>query len=438
MEEGKLIWGDHMLSLRAGTSGGSVSSGPSGPSQEKEEKFELKYFERLNIPVLSIGKIKELIKLDIKNTLVAWEKNRNVEKQCFRIIGPAGVGKTAICFQIAREMSEETDKDFDIIMVKSPVLSRDDFIIPFPVIDGGNTNFKMLYSDFVPQGEDSFGLFVIDEFSRGDHSLQQLMWQVQNEYAVHRYFFPKGWFVITVDNPDDSEYSMDTLEDAAGLRRQLHIYSEVSVPDFLKYAIDNEFHSYVIEFIQTHPDYLYDFESQKVGAVYANPASYEKLSDHLWKFELNGGIREHYSEIEPLASGLLNVSMTRLFMDFVREIKVINPRDIFFKYDKIRPKILKLMKVGDNAKLGEVMVGFCTFLTSSRPNYNREQLENIAKFLIDAPIDTAAMFVTQIDCFERPSEEFKYMTGIHSKLMKSSEDYKKKFYEEIVECGNKE
>ena len=404
-------------------------------SQEKAKVEETKYFERLNIAVLSIGKVKELIKTDVKNTLNAWEKGKQVDKQCFHIIGPAGVGKTAICYQIISELIEETGKSFEIIMVKSPVLSRDDFIIPFPIIDENSASFKMLYSDFIPKGKDTCGLFVIDEFSRGDHSLQQLLWQVQNEYSVHRYNFPKEWFVISIDNPDDSEYSMDILEDAAGLRRQLHIYVEVSVPDFLNYAIANDFHPMVVEFIQTHPDYLYDFQSQKIGAVYANPASYEKLSDHLWKFQLNGGIANYYPEIESFASGLLNVNKTRLFMDFMRDQKDINPRDIFFNFEKVKAQVEKLVKEGNNAKLGEVMVGFCTFLTSSRPDYREKELQNVADYLATSPIDIAAIFVSQIDTFQRSSAEFKYVTGIHSKLMKSSSLYKKKFYDSIVEVG---
>ena len=429
--------------IKAGAGSPTKPGGPTGgimttDSAESTKELELKYFERLNISVLSIGKIKELIKLDIKNTLNAWEKGRLVEKQCFHIIGPAGVGKTAVCFQIAEELTQETKHSFDIIMVKSPVLSRDDFIIPFPVVDGNNTSFKMLYSDFVPKGENTYGLFVIDEFSRGDHSLQQLLWQVQNEYAVHRYNFPKGWFVISIDNPDDSEYSMDILEDAAGLRRQLHIYSEVSVPDFLKYAIEYEFHPYIIEFIQTHPDYLYDFESQKVGAVYANPASYEKLSDHLWKFEVNGGIKQNLLQIESLSSGLLNVNKTRLFIEFLTDIKTISPRDVFYKFNDVKAEIAKLVKKGNNAKLGEIMVGFCTYLLSSRPSYTKKELDNIVKFLTIVPIDTAAIFISQIDSFDRTSAEFKYITGIHHILIKDSTDYKQKFYEAIVECGNKE
>ena len=403
-------------------------------TDEATKEQELRYHERLNIAVLSIAKIKDAVKNDILRTMNAWEQGHAVKKQCWHIIGPAGVGKTEICYQIADELSKLLKKTFDIIMVKAPVLSRDDFIIPFPVEEaGGMHTFKMLYSDFVPKGEDTFGLFVIDEFSRGDHSLQQLLWQVQNEYSVHRYPFPQGWFVVSIDNPDDSEYSMDNLEDAAGLRRQLHIYTEVSAKDFLDYAIANHYHQLVIEFIQTHPDYVYDFQAQKIGSVYANPASYEKLSDHLIKMELDGGIK--FDEIENIAAGLLNTSMTRMFIEFARDKKDINPRDVFSNFKQVEPAIKKLIKEGNNAKLGELMVGFCTFMTTSMPPYEKPELNNILNFLLMMPIDTAALFISQIDSFGRQSKEFRYMTKIHVTLLKSSKKYKDDFYNPIVKVG---
>lgn len=413
-------------------------------SDENTKEQEQKYFERLNISVLSINRIKELIKTDIKRTLNAWNKGTEVDKQCWHVIGPAGVGKTEICYQIANELTNELKTPFEIIMVKSPVLSRDDFIIPFPIIEqdencimedeaGVAYSFKMLYSDFVPKNKDTYGIFVIDEFSRGDHTLQQLLWQVQNEYAIHRYPFPKGWFVISIDNPDDQEYQMDTMEDAAGLRRQNHIYSEVSVKDFLDYAIAQNFHNLVIEFIQTHPDYIYDFEAQKRGSVYANPASYEKLSDHLIKMELDGGI--DFEEIDIIASGLLNSSMTRMFIEFARDKKDINPKDVFYDYAKVKASIEKLQKNGDNDKLGQLMVGFCTFMTTSMPKYDKDKLQNVLEFLLVMPIDTAALFISQIDSFSRQSKEFKYMTKIHVTLLNKSKKYKKDFYDPIVAVG---
>jgi len=388
--------------------------------------------------VLSISKIKDLIKRDIKNTLNAWEKGRNVDRQCFHIIGPAGVGKTQICEQMCVELTEELKVDFALIMVKAPVISRDDMILPFPKISKSgelDDSFRMLYSDFVPKGDDSYGMFVIDEFSRGDHALQQLLWQIQNEYKVHLYDFPKNWFVVSIDNPDDQEYSIDTLEDAAGLRRQLHLYTEVSVQDFLTYAIANDFHPMVIEFIQTHPDYLYDFEAQKMGSVFANPASYEKLSDHLWKFELAGNLEESFDHIEHIASGLLNVNKARLFLEFARDKKDINPKDIFYKYATVRKRITNFVKKGDNASLGNIMTGFVTYLTSSRPDFHQKEKENVAQFLADCPVDTSAIFVTTIDTYDRSSDEFKYVTSLHVEMM-NIPHYKTMFYEAVVNCSS--
>ena len=415
------------------------------PDETKET--ELKYHERLNISVMSIAKIKQILEDDILDTMNAWKKGRNVDKQCYRFIGPAGVGKTQICYKIGEELTNrifvnhneknpEKTKYFHVLMIKAPVLSRDDFIIPFPVKDkeGENFSFKMLYSDFVPKNQDTCGIFVIDECSRGDHQLQQLLWQVQNEYAIHNLKFPKGWFVISIDNPDDSEYSMDNLEDAAGLRRQLHLYVEVSVTDFLQYAIANDFHPYVIEFIQTHPERLYDFQAQKLGSVYANPASYEKLSDHLWKMQLRRK-RIDFEEIEHKASGLLNTNMAQLFIEFARDQKDINPKDIFLSLNTVKPKIQDLLKDNNMAKLGELMVGFCTFMTTSMPEYDKEQLENVLNFLLLMPVDTAALFISQIDGFDRSSPSFKYMTQIHVSLLQKSKIYKTDFYDPIVKAG---
>lgn len=93
------------------------------------------------------------------------------------------------------------------------------------------------------------------------------------------------------------------------------------------------------------------------------------------------------------------------------------------------------MKESNNAKLGELMVGFCTFMTTSMPKYNESQLKNILEFLLVMPIDTAALFISQIDSFDRASNPFKYMTKIHLALLKGSKKYKTDFYDPIVKAG---
>ena len=65
-------------------------------------------------------------------------------------------------------------------------------------------------------------------------------------------------------------------------------------------------------------------------------------------------------DIEVLASGLLNISKTRIFMEFLKGMKTITPMDIFYKYNKVRSEVLNLVKTNDNAKLGETIISFLT------------------------------------------------------------------------------
>jgi hypothetical protein len=402
--------------------------------RKKEEK---KYYQKLGIIPISIDNIKRIIKTNIKNTLQSWNEGIEIEKQCFRVVSPAGIGKTQTALQICKELSEELNIDFKHILIKAPVLSRDDFLCPFPVIDNGNSKFKMLYSDFVPTEEDSYGLFIIDELSRGDSSLQQLLWAVQNECRIHTKNLPKKWFVLCLDNPEDQEYSLNTVEDAAGLRRVLHLYSEVDAQAFLNHAIKSNFHPIVIEYIQIHPDYLYDFTSQKIGMVYSNPASWERVSNILWGYDKDNGILKNLEDLTTLFSGLLNQSMTRMFINFIKDRKDISPKDVFYNYDKVRNDILDFTKKSDNIKIGQLVESFVTFLSTSKPKYTNTELKNISLFLTDIPSDIGATFLSKVNTFDTKSAEFKYITGIHVELVTKFPEYKTNFYESMINISRR-
>lgn len=399
------------------------------------EQREVKYFEKLNIGVTTIDKVKTDIQDDIVSTMKAWENGRDVQKQCYHIIGPAGVGKTQICYQIANELTDLTGETFEIIKITSPVLTRDDFLIPFPVVGDETHEFKMLYSDFIPRPSSPYGLYVIDEFARGDHPLQQLLWQVQNEYSVHRYEFPKGWFVVSVDNPDDKEYSMNTLEDAAGLRRQSHIYVEVSAPAFLKYGTKMDFHPFVLDYINTYHDRLYDFASQKVGSVYSNPASWEKVSDLLWKGEIANEGNLDVRKLETRIAGLLNSSETLRFIGFCMDnSEIIKPSDIIDNYEtKAKPIIDQLLAKNDNAKLGDLITSFNTYLQTTMPDLSGKQIKSIHDFLISMPVDTASLMIIQSD-IDKTSKEFRYITKLMKELYKSPQ-FQQRFFEKLRKPG---
>lgn len=408
---------------------------------------QMSYADRLNIPTITINKAKDLIKKEVINYLNIAESDnekikRKIEKQTFRLIGPAGIGKTQICKQICDELTEDINKDFDLIIIKAPVLNRDDFLIPFPVMDENKNyrKFEMLYSDFVPSEERSpYGLFVIDELSRGDHNLQQLMWQVENENMVHLKEFPQGWFVVCLDNPDEAEYSVETVEDAAGLRRKSQICVEHSNTEFINYAEKTGFYPEIISYFRAHPDRIYDIRAQKNKMVYTNPASIEKFSFHCWKYDPEGtgkGIKENLDNLSTIADSLFNKSAGQQIIDFLEDsTTTMKPEDIiYYNHTKeVKDRIQKLIN-DRSPRLSDLMVMIVQYLSSNQPNLHKQEKSNIVDFLTEVPVDIAAIFVTEVEPMDKSSKEFEYMIKLHMTLTKEFPKYVTDFHNKLKEC----
>lgn len=366
--------------------------------------MSLSHKEKLIIPSLSVGKTKNLLKNYILSKIKRGDNDIPIS---FRLIGPSGIGKTQICYQIAEEIKDELG-NFRIIKIQAPIFSRDDLLIPFPKPD--ENSFSMLFSnDFFPTKDEGGGILLIDEFSRGDEQLQQVLWQIVNNYELHNRRLPKNWFVICTDNPDEEEYAMRYFDDAAGIRRVLHIYTRSSVIDFLKYAT-TRLHPTIVNYIKTFPQDLYDWESQRRGAIYANPASWCKFSDILWLISKEGDLQDFLEEIEILGSGLLNFNMTRKFIDFLGDIKYIRPSEILTEYSKVRNDIKKL----DNAKISDLVYAVAIHIIDVAPE-PKTIVKNIVDFLTDIPIDTAALFFTT---FGEQENMMGYLSELNSLAMR--------------------
>lgn len=390
------------------------------------------YASRLGMPILPINQIKKIILEDIKRSIDNNMLSDEV-KQCFHVVGPAGIGKTAITFQIAAELTEHYNKQFHIERITAPVLSRDDFLMPYPVSD---KKFKMLFSDYIPDETKEFGLFVIDEASRGDQQLQQMLWQIQNECKLHTHKFPLGWFVIVLDNPDDDNYQVNFIEDAAGLRRCLHFYTKISSQAFISHALKNNFHPHVINYIKTFPERLYDFDGQQQGRIFANPASWERVSSHLYKY--NNDMNDNIGIIESLCSGLLNIYEAKQFCDYLKDINgvIIKPEDIFNNYNKVRKYVIKYTQESKNNKLHNLLKSLITYLCENKPKPIHNAIINLLTFLTDIPTDIAASFVTCLHELELGSSEHLYIMGLLVAMNNESPDFKKNFFDKLINLGS--
>jgi hypothetical protein len=105
--------------------------------------------------------------------------------------------------------------------------------------------------------------------------------------------------------------------------RMLHIYANCNPKSWLRWAIDEgNIHPWVISFIRTHQDKLYNFRADAPEKAFASPRSIEMLSNTLYDLErFNRNNEENKGLRFKLAAGLVGHGWT---MEFVQWIKVAN------------------------------------------------------------------------------------------------------------------
>jgi len=72
--------------------------------------------------------------------------------------------------------------------------------------------------------------------------------------------------------------------------------------------------------------------------------------------------------------------------------------------------------------------------TGEKPKMNDIRIKNIATFISDLPLDTAALFIMTVEKQKRGGPEFAYLSRLNVAMM-ANDDYKNKFYDRMVKEG---
>lgn len=403
----------------------------------------MSYTDDLGTVNLNIAAIKNIIKEAMLGHIALTESGRVHDTMLpFHIIGPAGTGKTQICNQIANELGQELNIPFNFIRIIGPTLFRDDFIVPFPKMDSdedGHRRFEMLYSDIMPRPDQEYGIFMIDEFSRADHQVQQMLWQLMNEGKLHTYGFSKNWFIIIADNPDDENYSMNNLTDAAGMRRSAKYGVMVDNKTWIDHAIEHDFHQAVIGYISAHPDALYDTQAMGKQMIYSNPATWERVSDLLYGYELRNINLLSDTVIMTLA-GMLNITGATQFKEFLADRFVSAEEVICINDDKVKKKLARLVKANDQMALSSTMSMCLTYFEKSEKTKldpKDKEFINFQEFVLSVPADIACLIMAKANESSKTGNS-NCMNLIHSMILQfmQNETFRKNVHQPMVDANN--
>ncbi len=202
---------------------------------------------------------------ELKNQVLA--RHKAGIKRPILIESSPGVGKTQICFQVAKELG------IGFKAIHAPLLQPEDY--GFPVISADKTTVDFIASKakFPLENSDceESGIFLIDEISQCDNSTQKILANLIHEREIHGLKIKSGWTIIATGNrTTDRAGSTGILSHLSN--RMSRITLDVSLDDWTEWALDNNIKTEVISFIRFRPALLNSFDSQ--NSINATPRSW--------------------------------------------------------------------------------------------------------------------------------------------------------------------
>lgn len=207
------------------------------------------------------------------------------------LVGPTGIGKTAIVHQVAKELGAE------LVYFNMAQQNQGDNALPVPHINAGQTLVQYALHHKVQEILDNPNkdfIVMCDELARAQIPVISEWMTVLNERQIQGRKFGKNVRFVAAMNPsstmkgyEDTDY-IATEMDPAHLTRFHFIYMKEDRLDWLKWAKENDIHEYVIRFLEDAKNIAY-FYGQSVDDVRVRtPKGWEQLSDMLKDMETQG------------------------------------------------------------------------------------------------------------------------------------------------------
>lgn len=239
-------------------------------------------------------------KKQIKNAITAYLTRDDlgnyeipVEKQRpLLLIGPPGIGKTAIMEQLASEMgigliSYSMTHHTRQSAIGLPFISHRSYggkeydVTEYTMSEIIASVYELMESTGVKEG-----ILFLDEINCVSETLAPLMLQFLQYKVFGGHRLPDGWVIVTAGNPPEYNESARDF-DAVTLDRMKKIIVEPDFEAWTKYAISAGVHPAIMAFLQSKKNRFYYAETTAEGKLIVTPRGWEDLSKMLQLYEKN-------------------------------------------------------------------------------------------------------------------------------------------------------
>lgn len=243
---------------------------------------------------MNIKQAKEQIKKTMqvyfaKDEFGEYDLDVNMQRPVF-LMGPPGIGKTAIMQQIASELG------VGLVTYSMTHHTRQSALgLPFIVEKEfrGETyhiaEYTMseivaaVYKEIEDHGQEE-GILFLDEMNCVSETLAPAMLQFLQYKIFGTHKIPEGWLVVTAGNPP--EYNKSVREfDLVTWDRLKRMDVEPDLKAWKEYAMERQVHPAIRTYLELHPDHFYHIERTIDGQEFVTARGWEDLSVILERYE---------------------------------------------------------------------------------------------------------------------------------------------------------
>ena len=209
------------------------------------------------------------------------------------LMGPPGIGKTAVMEQIAAEL------DVGLVSYSMTHHTRQSALgLPFieKKIYGGREYSVSKYTmseiiasvyDMIEQTGHREGILFLDEINCVSETLAPAMLQFLQYKIFGRHRVPDGWIVVTAGNPP--EYNNSVREfDIVTWDRLKRVDVEPDYDVWREFAVNNGVHASILTYLDIKKADFYRIESTVDGKSFVTARGWSDLSDMIRLYEKNG------------------------------------------------------------------------------------------------------------------------------------------------------
>ncbi len=209
------------------------------------------------------------------------------------LIGPPGIGKTAIMEQIAEElgvglvsysMTHHTRQSaLGLPFIEKKIYGG----VEYSVSEYTMSEIIASVYDFIEKTGLSEGILFLDEINCVSETLAPAMLQFLQYKTFGRHRVPEGWIVVTAGNPPEYHASVRDF-DVVTWDRLKRVDVEPDYAVWKEYALKKQTHPSVLTYLEVKKENFYQVETTVDGKSFVTARGWSDLSDMLRLYEKNG------------------------------------------------------------------------------------------------------------------------------------------------------